>query len=142
MSHASGTAPPVSPSGNAVGMAASGSDGQGCHASPCPSAPMDDLPPNNASDAGDLDLAAPDSLASAGATGTGMGPGDLYDPSEDAGADDDAAALDAGVTDQPSDPLGLNGASDEVLGGLNPDAEDFGPGSGNMGDSNSPSDEL
>ena len=103
---------------------------------------MDDLPPNNASDSGDLDLAAPDSLASAGDTGTGLGPGDLYDPSEDAGASDDAAPREAGVTDQPRDPLGLRGASDEVLGGLNPDVQDFGPGSGRMGDSNSPSDEL
>lgn len=103
---------------------------------------MDDLPPNTASDAGDLDLAAPDALASAGDSGAGLGPGDLYDPSEEAGAADDEVSRDAGVTAHPRDPLGLNGASDDVLGGLNPDAEDFGPGSGAMGDSNSPSDEL
>lgn len=48
--------------------------------------------------------------------------------------------LDAAPTDQPSD--SDFGASDLVLGRLTGDAEDFGPGSGTMGDTNSPSDEA
>lgn len=101
---------------------------------------MDTLPPNPASDARDLDLAAPDALAASDAR-SDLGAGDLYDPSEDAAATGDEAPLDAGITDQPSDSQGLHGASDDVLGGLNPSDEDFGPGSGAVGDSNSPSDE-
>lgn len=123
-------------------------------------------PPTPSSDE-DLDLAAPDALASfdvADATGA-AGPGDLYDPSEDPNADanrlDDTAppdgdALDAG-TDDPAtlDALrrpayrenhdlggyGEHGATDEILGDLTGDDPDFGPGSGTIGDTNSPSDE-
>ncbi len=95
-----------------------------------------------ASDAADLDLAAPDALAAMGEPGASLGPGDLYDPTEDPTADDDAAALDAGVTAQPSDPLGIVGASDDLLGPLGGEPDDFGPGSGQMGDSNTASDET
>ena len=49
-------------------------------------------------------------------------------------------SLDAAPTAQPSD--SEFGASDLVLGRLTGDAEDFGPGSGTMGDTNSPSDEV
>lgn len=102
---------------------------------------MDSLPANGASDARDLDLAAPDALAASDARAD-LGPGDLYDPSEDPNASGDAAPLDAGVTAQPADPLGRSGASDDVLDGLTPDDDAFGPGSGALGDTNSPSDEL
>lgn len=61
------------------------------------------------------------------------------DPAQFA-ADDDGDTLDAAPTDQPSD--SEFGASDTVLGRLTGDAEDFGPGSGTMGDTNSPSDEA
>ena len=122
-------------------------------------------PPSPSSD-DDLDLATPDALASfdrADATGA-AGPGDLYDPEEDPTASADAPsteppdgdALDAG-TDDPNalDALrrpayredhnlggyGDHGATDEILGDLTGDDADFGPGSGTIGDTNSPSDE-
>lgn len=46
----------------------------------------------------------------------------------------------AAPTDHPS--ASEYGASDTVLGRLTGDAEDFGPGSGTLGDTNSPSDEA
>ena len=96
---------------------------------------------NAASDAPDLDLAAPDTLAAMGDTGTSLGTGDLYDASEEAGADPDTPSLSAAPTAHPADPLARSGSSDEVLGELETDDDAFGPGSGALGDTNSPSDE-
>ncbi len=102
---------------------------------------------NAASDAPDLDLAAPDTLAAMGGDSLGgpragaLDTGDLYDASEEAGADADAPSLSAAPTAKPSDPLARSGSSDEVLGELETDDDAFGPGSGALGDTNSPSDE-
>jgi len=120
----------------------------------------------------DLDLATPDALASFGDADSGSaGTGSLYDPTEDpamqgqfdAGLSADANYGDDALDDADlSDPTmldarrldvghreghglggrGEHGASDEVLGDLTGDDPDFGPGSGTMGDTNSPSDEL
>jgi hypothetical protein len=128
-------------------------------------------PPTPSAD-DDLDTAAPDTLASFGDTGERrLGAGSLYDPTEDPatqGQHDVDLAPEANYGDDAlddaelSDPTtldarrldvahrenhdlggrGEHGASDEVLGDLTGDDADFGPGSGTMGDTNSPSDEL
>lgn len=118
-------------------------------------------PPDPSSD-GDLDLAAPDTLASFGDAGSdALGAGSLYDPTEDPNAGplgldlapeanygedalDDAERVDPneldglrqGFTfreDHGLGGVGEHGASDEVLGDLSGDDADFGPGSGMTG---------
>ena len=62
------------------------------------------------------------------------------DITSDTSAEDLDGGLDAAPTAHPSD--SEFGASDTVLGPLRASPEAFGPGSGTMGDSNSPSDEA
>ncbi|HYE58406.1 MAG TPA: hypothetical protein VD948_07855 [Rhodothermales bacterium] len=119
-------------------------------------------PPTPSADE-DLDLAAPDTLASFGDADEGrLGAGSLYDPTEDPslqgqhdvdlapeanyGADAlddadladpttlDARRLDVGRReDHDLGGRGEHGASDEVLGDLTGDDPDYGPGSGHTG---------